>query len=97
MRGIDSLLAEILDRRRTEQVAPNPRHHEYFRAAETRRHGLVRSLAAKAEIEFLPENRFPRLGKPVVERGQINIRAANYRDARPLCHSESLGEAGRVY
>src|SRR4029077_18829975 len=88
--GIDSLLAEVLDGRWTEEVAAHARDHKNLRATQTRRYCLIRALAAEAEIEFLSENSFAGLGELIGERRQVNVGAANYRNSRALRHSRRI-------
>ena len=99
VRGVDSLLAKVFDGRGTEQIAAHTRHHKNFGSAETRRHGLVRALAAESEIELLPEDGFARLRKLIGKSGQVNVGAANHSDARAFSHDRIVSpkrEAGRV-
>src|SRR5208282_391992 len=87
MRRVDPQLFKILDGRGAKQIVPNPRHHEDVRAAEPRGHRLVSAFPAESQIELLPKDSFPRLGKLLGERSQINIGATHHRDARTLSHS----------
>src|SRR4029077_1119803 len=84
--GIDPKLLEVLNRRRTEQVATHPGDHEDVSTAQSRSHGLIRALASKAEIELLAKNCFPGLRETITEGGQVNVCASNHRDARTLGH-----------
>src|ERR1700730_9210333 len=83
---IDAQLLEILDGRRTEQIATNSSHHEYCRSAQPGGCRLIGALAPESKVEFLTENSFTRLGEPVGKSSQINIRAAHHRNSRNSCH-----------
>jgi hypothetical protein len=83
---IDSVLAKVFYGCGTEKIAAHARDHKNFRAAETRRHGLVRAFASKTEIELLPEDGFARFWKLISKRGQVNIGAANNNNSRAFSH-----------
>jgi hypothetical protein len=78
VRRIDALRFKILDRRGSEKVLADARDHRHVGAAESRRHGLVGSLATPAEIEMIPEDRLSRFRKPVGECRQVHVRAADH-------------------
>src|SRR5579864_5995243 len=96
MSGIDLLLAEILDRRRSEQIAADAGNHEDFCPAQARGHRLVRPFSAKAKIKLLREDRFTRLGKLVAECCQVDIGTSNDGDAGTFCHVYPAGRGGRA-
>ena len=85
--GIDAARREVLDIRRPEKVVAHARHHRHFRAAQARRHGLVRALAAEAQAELAPEDGFARTRKLVGVRDQVDIGAADHRNPRLMFHS----------
>ena len=93
MCGVDAELLEILDGGRTKQIAADPRHHEDRGSAQPGRGRLVGALASESQIEFLAEDGFAGLGKAVGESGQVDIRAAHYRNSRNFSHgSEDLAD-----
>ena len=84
--GVDPQLLEILDGGRAEQIAPNARHHEDRGSAQFGRGRLIGALASESQVKFLAEDGFAGLGKTVGESGEINIRAAHYRNSRNFGH-----------
>ena len=85
-------LLEVFDRRRPKQVRAYPRHHRDFRATQSRSCGLVRPLAAKAQIKALAEDCFARVGESIRERRKVNVCAANYCDSRLFFHRDEFGQ-----
>ena len=67
--GIDAELLEILDGRRTKEVAADSGHHEDRSSAQPGCGRLIGALASESEVELLAENRFAGLGKAVSEGG----------------------------
>src|ERR1039457_6963206 len=65
----------------------HPRHHRHLRAAQPRRHRLVRAFAAESQAELAPEDGLARTRKLVRIRHQIDIRAADDRNPRLKFHS----------
>ena len=86
MGGVYAKLLEILNGRRTEQIVTHPGDHENVGPTQPGGHSLIRPLASKPEIELLAKNCLPGLGKAIAKSCQIDIRAANHRDARTFRH-----------
>ena len=82
--GADAMRLEVLNRRRPEQVRADARDHVHLGAAEPRRHRLIGALSAPAEIEVRAEDRLSGVRKPIAERDQIDVGAADDGDARRL-------------
>src|ERR1022692_3262867 len=84
---VDAKFLKVLDCSRAEQVAPNSRHHEHIRATKASSDRLIRAFTPESKIEFLPEDRFPRLGELIGEGRQINVRTSNHRNTRAPGHN----------
>ena len=90
VRRIDSLFAEIFDRRGAEQVTAHSRNHEDFGAAEARGYRLVCAFASKAQVEPVSKDRFAALRESVGECRQVDVGAAYYRNSRTSGHDGFL-------
>src|SRR5258708_6325452 len=83
---IDAQLLKVLDRGRSKQIASNSCHHEHISATKPGCNRLIRALAAESEIKFLAEDGFAGLGEAIREGCQVDIGAANHRNARASGH-----------
>ena len=92
MRSVYAKFFEVFNCRGAKQIASNSRHHEHIGATKTGGYSLIRSFSTESEIEFLAEDRFPRLRKLICECSEIDVGTSNHRDARTPGHnfSESL-------
>ncbi len=88
--GVNSLGLKIFDRGRAEEVAAYFGNHSNRSAAEASGYGLVRAFAAKAEVEFFAKDSFAGTREDVVERGEVNVGAADNGDEGLFGHSGGL-------
>src|SRR5271169_1800794 len=86
MSCVDTEFLKVFDGGRTKQVTSHSRHHEHIRATKTGSHCLIRAFAAESQIKFLTKDCFPRLGKPIRERCQVDIGTSDHRNSRASGH-----------
>src|SRR5262249_51667993 len=91
--GVDGKRSKILLCGFAEKVVADVGNHHHFGATQPRRHRLVGTLAAEPQIEFLAKDRFAGTWKPLAERSQIHIGAANHSNFGRLAHPSSSQKA----
>src|SRR5580658_6864929 len=83
---VNAKFLKVLNGRWTEQIGSHSCHHEHLRTTKTSSDRLIRALTPESEMEFLAEDRFPRLRELIRERSEIDVGTSNYGNARAPGH-----------